>query len=159
MSSGRRIFFSRVEWAAKIFSVESHLTLVPAPGHKILTACQRGGVSNKPPWAPGSDKTRGQGSFGPFTGGLPNLTILAITTYKKFKKKRTVHLTRFFTKTGWAWHVTLTHVYSDFTPLNVQPAELNQDSIGFYCVKRRTPTKLLIKILKRNGPYIWPAFY
>ncbi len=35
-----------------------------------IVACQRGGVSNKPPWAPGSDKTQGQGSFGPFTGGL-----------------------------------------------------------------------------------------
>ncbi len=34
-----------------------------------IVACQRGGVSNKPPWASGSDKTRGQGSFGPFTGG------------------------------------------------------------------------------------------
>ena len=33
-----------------------------------IVACQRGGVSNKPPWAPGSDKTRGQGSFGLFTG-------------------------------------------------------------------------------------------
>ncbi len=30
-------------------------------------------------WAPGSDKTRGQGSFGLFTGGPP----------KKFKKKNT----------------------------------------------------------------------
>ncbi len=35
-----------------------------------IVSCQRGGVSNKPPWAPGSDKTRDQGSFGPFTGGL-----------------------------------------------------------------------------------------
>ncbi len=34
-----------------------------------IVACQRVGVSNKPAWAPGSDKTRGQGSFGPFTGG------------------------------------------------------------------------------------------
>ncbi len=39
-----------------------------------IVACQRGGVSNKPPWAPGSDKTQGQGS-------------LAITTYNKFKKE------------------------------------------------------------------------
>ena len=39
---------------------------------------QRGGVSNKPPWAPGSDKTQGQGLL-----------------TKSFKKKRTVHLTRF----------------------------------------------------------------
>ena len=62
---------------------------------KDIVACRRGGVSNKPPWAPGSDKTRGHGSFGPFTGELPNVTVLAITTYKNFKKKWTVHLTRF----------------------------------------------------------------
>ncbi len=37
-----------------------------------IVACQRGGVSNKPPWALGSDKTWGQGSFDPFTGGLSN---------------------------------------------------------------------------------------
>ena len=37
---------------------------------KGIVTCQRGGVSNKPPRAPGSDKTRGKGSFGPFTGGL-----------------------------------------------------------------------------------------
>ncbi len=29
--------------------------------YNYIVACQRGGVSNKPPWAPGSDKTRGQG--------------------------------------------------------------------------------------------------
>ncbi len=27
-------------------------------------------TTNKPPWAPGSDKAQGQGSFGSFTGGL-----------------------------------------------------------------------------------------
>ena len=61
--------------------------------------------------APGSDKTRGQGSFGPFTGRL-NLTPtgepptcgdranLLITTQKKIlKEERTVHWTR-FTKGG-----------------------------------------------------------
>ncbi len=59
------------------------------------------------------DKTRAQGSFGPFTGGRnlthpgepPNrlahvkylsITILIIATYKKLKKERTVHLTRFY---------------------------------------------------------------
>ncbi len=57
---------------------------------KYIVACQRGGLSNKPSCAPGSDKTWGQGSFGPFTGGLN----LAIATYKIFKKKQTVHLTR-----------------------------------------------------------------
>ena len=50
-----------------------------------IVACQRGGVSNKPPWAPGSDKTPGQGSFGPFKGGLD----LAIITQEKLKKRET----------------------------------------------------------------------
>ncbi len=50
--------------------------------------------------APGSDKTRGQGSLGPFTGGLSS------NTTQNFEKKRTVHWTR-FTKTGWTWHVTI----------------------------------------------------
>ena len=39
----------------------------------ILSHAGGVGVSNKPPRAPGSDKTQGQGSFGPFTGGQ-NLT-------------------------------------------------------------------------------------
>ncbi len=50
--------------------------------------------------APGSDKTRGQGSFGLFTGGL-NLTptgeppTCGGTTQKNLKKKeRTVHWTK-----------------------------------------------------------------
>ena len=34
-----------------------------------IVTCRRVGVSNKPPRTPGSDKTWGQGSFGPFTGG------------------------------------------------------------------------------------------
>ncbi len=36
--------------------------------HKYIVACQRGGVSNKPALGSGN-KTRGQGSFGPSTGG------------------------------------------------------------------------------------------
>ncbi len=53
---------------------------------RYIVACQRDGVSNEPPWALGSDKTRGQGSFGPFT----------MTTYKKnLKEKQTIHLIRF----------------------------------------------------------------
>ncbi len=55
-------------------------------GHLDIVACQQGGVSNKPHRAPDSDKTRGQGSFGPFTGGL-NLTLLVIATYKNFKER------------------------------------------------------------------------
>ncbi len=56
---------------------------------KISRASEVGSPTN-PPWAPGSDKTRGQGSFGP----------LAMTTYKNIKKKRTVHLTRFLLRQG-----------------------------------------------------------
>ncbi len=36
---------------------------------KILSRASEVGSPTNPPWAPGSDKTRGQGSFGPFTGG------------------------------------------------------------------------------------------
>ncbi len=55
-----------------------------------IVACQRGGVSNKPPWAPGSDKTLGQGSFDPFTGGpIQNL-----------KKETDRTFDPLFTKTG-----------------------------------------------------------
>ncbi len=63
-----------------------------------IVACQRGGVSNKPPWAPGSDKTQGQGSFGPFTGGL-NL--------QKILKRNGSYNWPVFTKTGWTWYVTI----------------------------------------------------
>ncbi len=46
--------------------------------------------------ARGSDKTQGQGSFGPSTGG-PDIKIL---------KRNEPHIWfAFFTKTGWAWHV------------------------------------------------------
>ncbi len=48
-----------------------------------IVACQRGGVSNKP--------TLGSGQ----RQDTPNLSILAMTTYKNFKKE-----TAFFTKTG-----------------------------------------------------------
>ncbi len=58
--------------------------------------------------ARGSDKTRGRGTFGPFTGGL-NLKYLdkanlAILPKNLKEKERTIHQTR-FTKTGWTWHV------------------------------------------------------
>ncbi len=36
----------------------------------ILSRASEAGSPTNPPWAPGSDKTRGQGSFGAFTGGL-----------------------------------------------------------------------------------------
>ncbi len=59
----------------------------------MLSRASKVGSPRNPPWAPGCDKTRGQGSFGPFTGGL-DLPI------KIFKKKRTVHLTRFLLRQG-----------------------------------------------------------
>ncbi len=47
----------------------------------------------------GSDKTRGQKSFGPSTGG-PDL--------QGSLKRNEPHIWfAFFTKTGWAWHVTI----------------------------------------------------
>ena len=50
----------------------------------ILCASKAGSPTN-PAWAPGSDKTRGQESFGPSTGG-PDLTIVKLGNYlyKKF---------------------------------------------------------------------------
>ncbi len=36
----------------------------------ILSRASEVGSPTNPPWAPGSNKTRGQGSFGPFTCGL-----------------------------------------------------------------------------------------
>ena len=54
-----------------------------------IVACQRDGVSNKPTLGSGQQQATSQGSFGPSTGGA-----------KIFKKKRTAHLIRFFTKTG-----------------------------------------------------------
>ena len=53
-----------------------HIQITPL----YIVTCRRGVVSNKPPRAPGSDKTQRQGSFGLSTGGL-NLT--------NFKKRRT----------------------------------------------------------------------
>ncbi len=43
----------------------------------VLSSASEVGSPTNPPWALDSDKARGQGSFGPFTGEL------AITTYKK----------------------------------------------------------------------------
>ncbi len=48
--------------------------------YKLSRASEAGSPTN----GPGSDKTQGQGSFGPSTGG-PDL-------YKNLKKKRTAHL-------------------------------------------------------------------
>ncbi len=52
----------------------------------ILSRASEVGSPTNPPWAPGSDKTQGQGSFGPFI--------------QNFKKKRTVHLIRFSLRQG-----------------------------------------------------------
>ncbi len=57
----------------------------------ILSRASEMGSPTNPPWAPGSDKTQGQGSFGPFTGGLPT---------QNFKKKQTAHLIRFLLRQG-----------------------------------------------------------
>ena len=35
----------------------------------ILLHASKVGSPTNPPWAPGTDKTQGQGSFGPSTGG------------------------------------------------------------------------------------------
>ena len=38
----------------------------------VSHASEVGSPTNPPAWAPDSDKTWGQGSFGPFTGGFSN---------------------------------------------------------------------------------------
>ncbi len=52
----------------------------------------------------GRDKTLGQGSFGPPTGGSDRLNN---HLDKKFKRNEPHTWFAFLPKTGWAWHVTL----------------------------------------------------
>ena len=70
------ILFKHADLASEIYSPCSDIDVTNLDGPPFpllitlyIVACPRGGVSIKPPWATGSDKTRGQGSFGPFTGG------------------------------------------------------------------------------------------
>ncbi len=94
-------------WWENLFPHYSHLF---DKGQKILSLSQynhriychipAGWGLQQTTRAPGSKKTWGQRSFGPFTGGLTSPT-------QKFKKEeRTVHWTH-FTKAGWTWHVTI----------------------------------------------------
>ncbi len=57
----------------QIFAVYSQMALHPSDFiqhfYYILSRASEVGSPANPPWAPGSDKTRGQGSFGPFTVG------------------------------------------------------------------------------------------
>ncbi len=77
---------------------EPQVYLLPQVDHlfiHVLSRASEVGSPTNPPWAPGSDKTQGQGSFGLFTGGL------AIIAYTKIKKKRrTAHLIRFLLREG-----------------------------------------------------------
>ncbi len=77
----------------------------------ILSRASEAGYPTNPPWAPGSDKTRGQGSFGPFTGGLDLLaeppTCRANKDSTGFLKETNRTFDSLFTKTGWAWHATI----------------------------------------------------
>ena len=61
----------------------------------------RASEAGSPTNRPGSDKTQGQGSFGPSTGGPDLLGSLQPATmakclYKNVKKKRTAHLILLF---------------------------------------------------------------
>ena len=75
-------------------------TMEEVQGKILSRASEAGSPTN----CPGSDKTRGQGSFGPSTGGPDlqgslQLTIIKLDNYldiKFKKKKRTAHLIRLF---------------------------------------------------------------
>ncbi len=71
--------FSECEHKSHVVEIHISLHFI-----KLSRAIEVGSPTN-PPWAPGSDKTLGQGS---------------LTTYKNFKQKRTVHLTRFLLRQG-----------------------------------------------------------
>ena len=58
-------------------------------GTRILNILSRASEAGSPTNRSGSDKTRGQGSFGPLKRNEPHTWFA------------------FFTKTGWAWHVTI----------------------------------------------------
>ena len=63
-----------------------------------IFACQRGGVSNKPPW---QQEDKGPGIL---------WSVHRWTSHKdlqKFKRKTNRTFDPLFTKTGWAWHVTI----------------------------------------------------
>ncbi len=62
----------------------------------LSCASEAGSPTNRP----GSDKTRGQGSFGPSTIGGNHLD-------KNFNRTNRTFDSPDFTKTGWAWHVTI----------------------------------------------------
>ena len=63
-------------------------TIPSEPPKRIWCVLSRASEAGSPTNRPGSDKTRGQGSFDLSTGG-PDL-------YKNLKKKRTAHLIRLF---------------------------------------------------------------
>ena len=58
----------------------------------IVAASEAGSPTNRL----GSDKARGQGSFGPSTGGPDLIKLDNYLDIKKLKKKQTAHLIRLF---------------------------------------------------------------
>ncbi len=67
-----------------------------------IVMCQRGGVSNKPPWLQSATRHR---------PGICLDKVNLLISYQNWKR-RTDYWTH-FTKAGWAWHVTifLAHLY------------------------------------------------
>ena len=99
---------SLCQWYVRILYNTNSGVLIAKCRDLHIVACQRGGVSNKPPWAPGSDKTRGQGSL-PVQIYLSNNYLPKIDTLLACERgratalafspghdKRTVHLTLFY---------------------------------------------------------------
>ena len=74
-----------------------YIFLAPQQSKTIyIVACQQGGVSNKPTLGSGQRQDTGTGIL----WSVNRWTILAVTTYKNLKKKRTAHLTRFLLRQG-----------------------------------------------------------
>ncbi len=85
----------------------SDLSLILVRAGKVA-----GGVSNEPPRAPGSDKTRDQGSFGPLTGGLILTSTGEPPTYRVTQRVTGQCLVTAWSQGGFMetlprWHATI----------------------------------------------------
>ncbi len=90
----------------------------------LVTKMEPTGSPTNPPWAPGSDKTRGQGS---------------ITTYKQFEKETNCTFDPLLTKTGWyggtertPWHICFSIIDLYIFYLNYWPIYISIIFLIFY---------------------------
>ncbi len=68
----------------QLFNKQKELTV-----NNILSRASEMGSPTNPPWASGSDKTRGQGSFVPLTGGLDLWGSLQLAEDRTFEPPST----------------------------------------------------------------------